>query len=167
MTILDLIFALPLCWLTFRGWSKGAVREAATLAGVVAGIWAAVHLSLLVATLLNLNGESAILVAFFITFVGVLVLVFLLSHGLERLLKTARLSLANKVAGALLGMAKALCVLAVVLNGFVLVDKQEHVITPAVKEKSLLYKPVSSTGNLLAGSLKDFINKEVKERKEQ
>ena len=122
MTLLDIILAVPLCWLTFLGWKKGVVREAATLAGVVAGIWAAVHLSQLVATLLKLSGENAILIAFFITFVGVLILVYLLGRSLERMLKTAHLSLANKLAGSLLGMAKALCVLAVVLNGIVLID---------------------------------------------
>lgn len=167
MTLLDIILAVPLCWLTFLGWKKGVVREAATLAGVVAGIWAAVHLSQLVATLLKLSGENAILIAFFITFVGVLILVYLLGRSLERMLKTAHLSLANKLAGSLLGMAKALCVLAVVLNGIVLIDKHESLITPAVKGKSILYKPVYSTGNMLVDSLKEFIEEEIKEVKEK
>ncbi len=70
MTILDIILIIPLGWLVFLGWKKGVIREAATLAGIVAGIWAAVNFSKLVAKLLDLNGESAILIAFFITFVG-------------------------------------------------------------------------------------------------
>ena len=157
MSILDLILAVPLAIFIFRGWKKGLVREAAMLAGVVAGIWAAVHLSQLVASLLKLTGENAILIAFFITFVGVLVLVYLLGRGLERLLKTAHLTLPNKIAGALLGMIKVLCILAVLLNGIVLFDRQEKLITPSVKEKSLLYKPVYNTGNLLVESLKEYI----------
>lgn len=158
MTVLDILLLIPLAWLVFLGWKKGVIREAATLAGVVAGIWAAVHLSQLVASLLKLTGESAILIAFFITFVGAMVLTYLLGRGIERMVKSAHLSLANKIAGATLGMGKALCVLAVVLNGVVLLDKQEHLVTPETKEKSLLYKPVYSTGNLLISSLKDFID---------
>ena len=157
MSILDLILAVPLAIFIFRGWKKGLVREAAMLAGVVAGIWAAVHLSQLVASLLKLTGENAILIAFFITFVGVLVLVYLLGRSLERLLKTAHLTLPNQIAGALLGMVKVLCILAVLLNGIVLFDRQEKLLTPAVKEKSLLYKPVYNTGNLLVESLKEYI----------
>lgn len=157
MTLLDIILAIPLCWLMFLGWKKGVVREAATLFGVVAGIWVAVHFSEWVATLLQLEGDSAILVAFFVTFVGVLVVVYLLGRSIEKLLKAAKLSLANKVAGATLGMAKALCILAVVLNGIVMLDRNEHLLTAATKEKSVLYRPVYSTGNMLISSLKDFV----------
>ena len=158
MTILDIILIIPLGWLVFLGWKKGVIREAATLAGIVAGIWAAVHLSQWVASLLGLTGESSILIAFFVTFVGALVLTYLLGRSIERMVKSAHLSLANKLAGATLGMLKALCILAVILNGIVLLDRHEKVITPDTREKSILYKPVYSTGNLLVSSLKDFIN---------
>ncbi|MBR1550205.1 MAG: CvpA family protein [Bacteroidales bacterium] len=154
---MDIILLIPIGWLVFLGWKKGIIREAATLAGIIAGIWAAVHLSQLVATLLGLTGESAILIAFFITFVGALVLTYLLGRGIERMVKSAHLSLANKITGAALGMGKALCIIAVILNGIVLLDKQEQIITAKTKADSILYKPVYSTGNLLISSLKDFI----------
>lgn len=157
MTILDILLLIPLGWLVFLGWRKGVIREAATLAGIVAGIWAAVNLSKLVAKLLGLTGTSAILIAFFITFVGALVLTYLLGRSIERLVKSAHLSLANKIGGATLGMAKALCILAVILNGIVLLDKNEELINRETREKSLLYTPVYKTGNLLISSLKDFI----------
>ncbi len=157
MTILDILLLIPLGWLVFLGWRKGVIREAATLAGIVAGIWAAVNLSKLVANLLGLTGTSAILIAFFITFVGALVLTYLLGRSIERLVKSAHLSLANKIGGATLGMAKALCILAVILNGIVLLDKNEELINRETREKSLLYTPVYKTGNLLISTLKDFI----------
>ena len=157
MTILDIILIIPLGVLIFLGWKKGVIREAATLAGLVAGIWAAVHFSKLVASLLGLTGESAILIAFFVTFVGALVLTYLLGRSIERMVKSVHLSLANKIAGASLGMAKALCVLAVILNGIVLFDKKGELISCEMREKSILYTPVYKTGNLLISSLKDFI----------
>ena len=64
----------------------------------------------------------------------------------------------NLIAGALLGLAKALCLLAVVLNFVVMIDHQEALIKPAVKEQSVLYKPVYNTGNMLMGSLKQFVD---------
>lgn len=158
MTLLDILIAIPIGWLVFLGWKKGVIREAATLAGIVAGIWAAVNLSKLVASLLGLTGESAILIAFFVCFVGALVATYLLGRGIERLVKSAHFSLGNKIAGATLGMAKALCILAVVLNGVVLLDKREKIITPETRAKSVLYTPVYKTGNLLVSSLKEFID---------
>ena len=58
MTLLDLIIALPIGILVFLGWKRGVVREAATLAGVLIGIWTAVNFAQLIASLLGLTGES-------------------------------------------------------------------------------------------------------------
>ena len=157
MNLLDLIIAIPIGWLVFRGWRRGIIRTAATLAGAIAGIWAAVHLSRLVASLLNLTGETAILVAFFICFVGALVLTYLLGRGIERIAKTAHLSMANKIAGAAAGMLTAVCIVAVILNGIVMLDRREKVISFETKEKSFLYRPVFITGNAFVGSLKSYI----------
>lgn len=157
MNVLDILLAVPLIFLMYKGWKRGIVREVATLAGVLAGIWAAVHLSQMVSEMLKLKSENAVLIAFFICFVGAMVLAWLLGRMVEGLMKAAHLSLANHLLGAASGMLKALCILAVVLNYAVMIDKNEIVLKPEVKESSLLYKPVYETGNKLTASLKQFI----------
>ena len=157
MTLLDILLAVPLAIFIFLGWKRGVVREAATLAGVLIGIWAAVHFSRLISSLLGLTGESAILIAFFIIFVGTLVLAFLLGRIADRVIKSLKMNLPNKIAGAALGMVKALCILSVLLNGIILIDKNETLISQEIREESLLYSPVYSTGNELISSLKEFI----------
>lgn len=158
MNVLDIVLAIPMLWLVYRGWKRGLVREAATLIGVLAGIWAAVHLSQLICELLSLKGESSVIIAFFIAFVGALVLAWLLGRMVEGLMKAAHLSIINHIAGAALGLVKALCILAVLLSNVVLLDSHERVITPQTKEESRLYKPVYDTGNRLTASLRQFIN---------
>lgn len=157
MTVLDILLGLPLLFLIFMGWKKGLVREVATLAGVLAGIWASVHLSQQVAPLLGLDGESAVLIAFIVTFLVALVLTYLLGRCIEGLMKAAKLSVLNRLSGALLGAAEALCILAVLLNFLVMIDGNEMILKPATKEKSVLYKPVYTTGNRLTTHLKDYI----------
>ena len=157
MTLLDILLAVPLAIFIFLGWKRGVVREAATLAGVLIGIWAAVHFSRLISSLLGLTGESAILIAFFIIFVGTLVLAFLLGRIADRVIKSLKMNLPNKIAGAALGMVKALCILSVLLNGIILIDKNETLISQETREESLFYSPVYSTGNELISSLKEFI----------
>lgn len=157
MNLLDLMLAIPIAFLMFKGWKRGLVREVATLAGVLAGIWASVHLSQKVADLLNLDSEHSVLIAFFVCFVGALVLAYLLGRAVEGMMKAAHIGLANRILGALLGMAKALCVLAVLLNYVVMLDRHEAVLSPSAKEKSLIFKPVFSTGNQLTASLKSYI----------
>lgn len=157
MTILDIILAIPLGIFIFLGWKRGVIREAAALVGVLIGIWAAVHFSRLVSSLLGLTGEHSILIAFFILFVGTLVLASLLGRVAERVIKSLKMNLPNKIAGAALGMVKALCILSVLLNGVIMIDKHEKLISQETREESLLYSPVYTTGNELISSLKQFI----------
>lgn len=166
MTLLDILLAVPLLFLIFMGWKKGLVREVATLAGVLAGLWASIHLSQRVAPLLGLDGESSVLIAFIVTFLVALVLSYLLGRCVEGLMKMAKLSLLNRISGAILGAAKALCVLAVLLNYLVMIDGKEMILKPATKEKSILYKPVYTTGNRLTTQLKTYIEEHKEEWKE-
>lgn len=166
MQLIDILLAIPLLFFIYNGWKKGLVREVATLVGLLAGIWACVHLSQQVAEWLNLDSENSILIAFIITFIAVLVLTYLLGRCVEGLLKAAKLSLLNRLAGALLGAVKALCILAVLLNYVVMFDKQETVLKPDMKKSSLLYRPVYNVGNRLTASLKQFINDHKEEWKE-
>ena len=146
-----------MAWLVYKGWRRGLVREVTTLAGVLAGIWAATHLSGWVCEVLSLEGENAVIIAFFIAFVGALVLAYLLGRGVERLMKKAHIGLVNHIAGAVSGLLKALCILAVLLNNVVMLDKHEKLVTPQLKEESVLYRPVWNTGNRLTATLKQFI----------
>ncbi len=133
--------------------------------GIIAGIWAATHLSQLVAEWLKLEGENAILIAFFITFVGTVVLAFFLGKCLEGIVKLVHAGILNKVAGALLGMAKCLCVLAVILNLLLMVDRHQIIINQETRQKSLLFKPVHKTGNKLTADLKQYISTHYKDIK--
>lgn len=155
--MLDIIIAIPLICLIIKGWSKGFIAEVATLVGVVAGGFAAVHFSQWVAEALNLTGEYTALVAFFITFIGIVVVTFLLGKCLEGVLKMTHLSLLNRVAGAMMGMLSAVCIVAVLLNTITIIDKEQNIITPEAKTKSRLYTPVHKAGNLITHSLSDFV----------
>lgn len=166
MTILDILLAVPLLFLVFMGWEKGVVRELATLTGVLVGVWAAIHLSQRVAPLLGIDGESATLISFIVTFLVALVLAYLLGRCVEGLIKMAKLSLLNRLTGALLGAVKALCILAVLLNFLVMVDGNEMILKPETKTKSVLYQPVYTTGNWLTSQLKTYIDEHKDEWKE-
>lgn len=157
MTLLDIILAIPICLFIFLGWKKGLVRSIATLAGVLLGIWASTHFSQQIAVLLGLEVESAPIIAFIITFLAALILTYLLGRCVEVLMKAVKLSILNRTAGALLGAAEVLCLLSVLLNLIVMIDHTETIIKPAVKEKSIFYKPVFVTGNQLTTQLKDIV----------
>lgn len=166
MNVLDIILAIPTAYLIWRGWKHGLVREVSSLAGLLAGLWAATHLSEWVAEAIGLEGEYSVLAAFFITFVGAVLLAYLLGRAIEGLMKAAHVSVVNRLGGAALGMVKALCILAVLTNLVVMVDKEEKLVKPEVKAQSVLYAPTYSAGNRLTSGIKQYIADHAEEWKE-
>lgn len=158
MNTLDIILAIPLCYFIFKGWKRGFIFELAALVGIVAGCWAAVHFSTWVADLLKLEGEGTVLIAFFITFLGVVVGAYFLGKAIEGIIKMVKADLLNKVLGALVGMTKCLCILSVLLNFILLVDHNHIIITPTTQNESKLFKPTYTIGNKLTIALKDYIH---------
>lgn len=165
MNVLDIVLAAVMLLFMFFGWKRGLVRTVATLVGVLLGIWASVHLSQWVSQLLGLKGESAVVTAFFITFVGALVLAFLLGRGVELVLKITKLGILNRIAGAALGLVQALCILSVLMGNIVMLDHEEKLITREMKSGSVLYKPVGDTGTRLTASLRQYIDEHKDEWK--
>jgi len=157
MNFLDIIIAIPLIYFIYKGWRRGIIFEIATLAGILAGCWAAIHLSTWIAEILNLQGEGSILFAFFIAFMGAIVGAYFLGKVIEGLIKMVKAQFLNKLLGSVVGMLKCLCVISILLNFILLIDHNHIIITPKAQEESILYKPTYTIGNKLSASLKDYI----------
>ncbi len=161
MNTLDIIIALPLVYFIYKGWKDGAIGQLAGLIGILLGCYAAVHFSHIVAGILPFEGESTILVAFFITFVAVVILSYMLGKIVGKILKSANLGIVDKVLGALIGMAKCLCILSIAIHFMILVDRSERVLTPTAKAESALFKPTYTVGHALTGKLETFVKEKT------
>ena len=167
MNFLDILIAIPLCYFIYKGWRRGLIFEVAALAGIIVGVWTCVHFSTWVAEALDIQGESGVLIAFFITFAAVVALAYFLGKAIEGIFKMVKLNFLNKLFGALLGMAKCLCVISVLLNFILMIDTHQSILTPKAKEESVLYKPSYRIGNKLTISLKNYIAEKRAELAEQ
>lgn len=167
MNFLDIIIAIPLCYFIYKGWRRGLIFEVTSLAGIIVGVWACVHFSTWVADTLEIQGDSGVLIAFFITFAAVVVLAYFLGKAIEGIFKMVKLNFVNKIMGALLGMAKCLCVISILLNFILLIDTQQSILTPKVKEESVLFKPSYRIGNKLTITLKNHLTEKRAELAEQ
>lgn len=164
MNFLDLLLAVPLAYYIYKGYKRGLIFEIAALAGIVAGCYIAIRFAKLVADILPIDGSGTILVAFFILFVGVILLSRVLGRALEGLVKLVHAGFMNKLLGATLGFAKVVCILAVLINYVMLIDEKEELITPSVQEESLFFEPVHSVGNKLTAKLETYVD-ELKAKK--
>lgn len=148
MSTIDIILAIFLLYFAFRGFSSGLLISIATLAGLVLGFYAASHFSEFTANwLLNdmgLKSGNIRLIAYIVTFVIVVVLIFLLGKFMTGVVKTVGLGIVNRLAGALFGIAKGLLIASFVFLLFSRIDPKESLFTANQKAGSVLYKPVSA-----------------------
>ena len=164
MNLLDVIIAIPLAYFIFKGWKRGLIFELATLCGIVAGCWAAIHFSKWVADLLKLQGDTAVLIAFFITFVGVLFLAFFLGKAVEGFVKLIKVGKINNLLGAVFGMLKCLCVLSILLNFIMLADSENILLTQKTRDSSVFFKPTLKTGERITSHLKTIVEQKRAEQ---
>ena len=139
MNILDIIILIPVAWFGFKGLKNGLIRELASIAALVLGVWATLRFSDYVAEQLG-NTMAIKAVAFVLTFFAVLVAVHFAGILVEKVVKLVIPAWLNNIFGLLFGAAKALLVVSVLLYFVTIVDFKEMLLKPEVKEKSLIYK---------------------------
>lgn len=143
----DVVFAILLLWSAYRGYSKGFLIMAASLAALVLGVWGAIRFSDLTAGFLieNLDFQSkyTALIAFALTFIGIVIGVHFLARATDKLVKAVALGFVNRLAGlafAILRTAFLISIVLVILNS---IDRRVPFIPEEHKGNSLLYKPLS------------------------
>lgn len=143
LAALDWFILLILTGGLIRGFVVGAVRQVASIAGLIVAFFLSVQfmhpIGTLIVSSLGLSEAVAPIAGFVVIFVGIQLLFLALSRLLERVLETLSLSLLNRAAGGALGGFKAallLSVLFLVLGGMDVPEKQ-------TRERSVLYGPVA------------------------
>ena len=146
MNLLDIILIVPFIWFAYRGFQKGLVIELASLVALILGIWAAIYFSFFAADFLSDNFDIGPrylpVIAFIITFIVVVMGVYLIGRIIEKFIDILALGLLNKLAGLAFGLVKAaflLSIIILVINSF---DANQSIITPKLRDGSFLYKPV-------------------------
>jgi membrane protein required for colicin V production len=144
LAALDWFILIVLTGGLIRGFVVGAVRQVASLLGLVLAFFLSVQLMHPVGTLivssLGLSESVAPIAGFIVIFVGVQLIFLALSRLLEQILDTLSLNLVNRAAGGALGGFKAallLSILFLVLSGLEMPSKQ-------IRNRSVLYSPVAS-----------------------
>ena len=148
MSTLDIILGLFLLYFAFKGFTNGFIISIATLVGLILGFYIASHFSEFTANWLQndmgLKSSNIKLIAYIITFVIVVVLIFLLGRFLTGVVKTVGLGIVNRLAGALFGIAKGLLIASFLFLLFTRIDPHGSLFKASQKKDSVLYKPVSA-----------------------
>lgn len=144
LTALDWFILLVLAGGLARGLMAGAVRQVASIAGLLLSFFVAVQfmgpIGDLAVESLGLAERLSPVIGFVTLFVGVQLVVVALSRMIEHILDSLHLTIVNRVAGGAVGGLKA----ALFLSVLFLVLASVNVPEPEVRSESALYDPVAT-----------------------
>ena len=119
MILLDILIWVVLFFFVAKGFSKGLIREACTLLGLVTGGWAAFkyysYLSQGLRAFINLPPQVAQPLAFLLIFMLLGILFFFLGHLLTVIFKIMLLGGINRIGGVVFGFLEGGFVLCMIL----------------------------------------------------
>ncbi len=144
MNYLDIILAIPLVWAIYRGFTKGLVIEIASLIALILGVYGGIHFSYFISDKLNLSSPFSPLISFAITFLIIVIVIFLLAKLLEKSINLLALGFLNKLAGAFFGLLKMVFLLSILLLFINKIDLKISIVPEKTRKESLLYPTLSA-----------------------
>ncbi len=171
MNYIDILLGIILLLAAFRGFRKGFVTEAASLAALILGIWGAIKFSTLTSDYLirnfNLQTEYLYLISFLITFLIIVILVRIFGSSVNKLIQVAMLGFLNKLAGLIFGVLKTALVLSVLILALDMIDETKQIIPENAKARSHFYEPVRKLAPSVLPFIKGLIEPETKSNDEK
>jgi membrane protein required for colicin V production len=157
---IDIAVAVPLIWGAYKGFTKGLIIELASIIALILGGYVGMHFSDVTSTYLSqvvtIEESYMPIVSFAVTFVVIVLGVYLLAKILEKVINLVALKLVNKISGAVFGILKAAFIVSLVLVFVESVDQKLELIPKGIKETSLLYSPIGTIAPALIPAVKEL-----------
>ena len=148
MAVLDIILSVLLVYGLYKGFSKGLLVEVASLLSLLVGLYGAIHFSFFaenwLETKMDWDAKYIQIVAFAITFLGLVFLVSLVGKIVTKIIDAAQLGLLNKIAGAAFGLAKIALIVSVIINLFSKLNDTITFVDQDTLTNTILYTKVKN-----------------------
>jgi len=133
----------------YKGFKNGLVIALISLVSLLVGIYISLKFSFLLKDVImqatQWNPYSVTLVAFVLTFIGVLFLIYQFGKILTKMLSSLALGGVNRIGGAIFEGLKMLMVISVVFNIFQKLNFNNMLVSEETLAKSQFYIPIEST----------------------
>lgn len=147
MNYIDIIIVIVLGFAMVRGFLNGLVKEVASLAALILGIWGAIRFSSFTAEKLydyfDMAGKYVGIISFIITFGIIVIIIHFIGLLVDKLMEAVALGFVNKLLGIAFGLLKSVLMLSVTFVVLNAIDARRPFLPKEKIEQSMLYNPVS------------------------
>ncbi len=147
MNYIDIIILIIMAIAIIYGFINGFIREVASLAALILGIWAAIKFSDWTALKLyewfDMTGRYVGIIAFIITFIAVVIVIHFIGLLADKIIKIASLGFLNRFLGMAFGLVKSVLILSVLFVVLNAIDEHRPFMPKEKINESILYNPIS------------------------
>ncbi|MCX6300777.1 MAG: CvpA family protein [Bacteroidia bacterium] len=153
MNWIDLIIIIILGVALVRGFTDGFVKEVASLAALILGIWGAIRFSVFTAGKLyewfDMTGQYVGIVSFLVTFGVIVVLINFIGILVDKIVDTISLGFLNRLLGIVFGFFKSVLILSVFFVILNAIDVRRPFLPKEKIEESMFYNPIADVAPAL------------------
>lgn len=147
MNWIDAVIIIVLILSMVSGFINGFVKEVASLAALILGIWGAIKFSSFTAGKLydyfDMTGRYVGIVAFLITFLLIVVIIHFVGVIADRIVDSVSLGFVNRLLGIAFGLIKTVLILSVTFVVLNVLDSKRPFLPMDKIEQSMFYNPIS------------------------
>jgi membrane protein required for colicin V production len=144
---IDIIILIIVAIAMVNGFINGFVKELASLAALILGIWGAIKFSTFTAARLydyfDMTGKYVGIIAFIITFLIIVVGIHFLGMLVDKLMEAVALGFINRLVGIAFGLLKSVLIMSVVFVVLNSIDAHRPFLPKEKIEQSMFYNPIS------------------------
>jgi membrane protein required for colicin V production len=173
MNMLDLIILLPLIYGAYKGYKRGFIMSLFMLLAVIVGLYAAFHFTDVIVDYgkehFKWSSKYISPITFLSLFLVVGAGVYFGGKVLESVIKLAKLSVLNSLAGALLGLLQWIYFVGSLLLMLISFDQKEKIISKETKQHSYVLPVITavlhgSIPGVHSSSLFDFYESQIQSK---
>ena len=147
MNWLDALIVIILILSLVTGFINGLVKEVASLAALILGIWGAIKFSTFTAGKLydyfDMTGHYVGIIAFLVTFGIIVVIIHFIGILADKIVSAASLGFINRILGIVFGLLKAVLIMSVFFVVLNAIDSRRSFLPKKTIEESKFYNPIS------------------------
>ena len=160
MSVLDMIFGVLLAYSLYKGIKNGLFVEIASFVSLLLGIYLAIKFSSFMKEIIfkhvSWNPNTIQATAFILTFILVVIGVYLLAKALTGIADFAQLGWLNKLGGVFFRILKTILILSIIIALFEKINFNNMFAKQETLDKSIFYNPIKKVAGFVYPSIEKW-----------